>query len=79
MWISSSIISPLLIRVDQVNVKLKERTRMDNVVGETAPDQLRQLGQQYRQQIPELMQVIPFLEITIQQDYLLKRLRGTIR
>ncbi|GAV08034.1 hypothetical protein RvY_17792 [Ramazzottius varieornatus] len=75
MWLFGSIISPLLTRIDQVNVKLKERTRMDNVVGETAPDQLRQLGQQYRQQIPELMQVIPFLEITIQQDYLLKRLR----
>ena len=43
---------------------------------ETAPDQLRLIAQQCRQDIPELLQVIPFLDISMQQDYVVKRIRG---
>ncbi|OQV11766.1 putative Transmembrane protein 209 [Hypsibius exemplaris] len=75
LWLADTVMSPLLMRIDQVNVKLKERLRMDNVVGETAPDQLRQIAQQCRQDIPELLQVIPFLDISMQQDYVVRRLR----
>lgn len=96
MWLADTVISPLLLRIDQVNEKLHEKMRMENVVGgtmgvsrreaqiqfiafwplDTAPDALRSIAQKYRQEIPELLQIIPFLDISMQQDYVVNRLRG---
>ena len=40
------------------------------------PDQLRNIAQLYRQDVPELLQIIPFLDISVHQDYVVQRLRG---
>ncbi|XP_055342166.1 uncharacterized protein LOC129590806 [Paramacrobiotus metropolitanus] len=80
MWIADTVISPLLVRIDEVNRKLHERMHTENVVGESStPDSLRQTADKHRQNIPELLQIIPFLDISMQQDYVIKRLKELVK
>lgn len=77
MWISQTILERLVAEFDRVNSSLDKHGLSDVRIGAVGLDRLRKTAQTalVAQFIPSLPAIIPFLEITSNQEYLERRVR----
>lgn len=77
MWISQTILERLVKEFDRINDSLEKHGLTDIKIGCVGLDRLRKAAQmvQVAQFIPSLATLIPFLEVTPNQEYLVKRIR----
>lgn len=76
-WISQTILERLVAEFDRVNSSLDKHGLSDVRIGAVGLDRLRKTAQTalVAQFIPSLPAIIPFLEITSNQEYLERRVR----
>lgn len=66
--------------IDAVNLALQKLSLTDDRVGTSGLERIKKTAQmaQVAQLVPSLAGLIPFLEITTHQDYLVSRIKGNI-
>lgn len=76
-WISKTILGRLIAEFDSVNEELQKHGFGDIAIGSVGLDRLRKTAQMSHvvQYIPSLSTLIQFLEVTPNQEYLVKRIR----
>lgn len=76
-WISQTILERLIKEFDYIDKSLHKHGFSDVTVGGVGLDRLRKTAQltPVLQFIPTLSVVIPFLELTTNQEYLVKRIK----
>lgn len=74
-WLSQTIVLKLVKEIDHVNKDLARLGSEDQQIGEVGVSLLRTIAISKGQFVPSLNAIIPYLEITINQDYLVHRLR----
>jgi hypothetical protein len=76
-WISQTILERLVKEFDRINESFEKHGLADIKIGNVGLDRLRKTAQiaHVTQFIPSLPTLIPFLEITSNQEYLAKRIR----
>ncbi|KAJ8972246.1 hypothetical protein NQ317_011071 [Molorchus minor] len=81
IWISQTILERLVKEFDQINQSLEKHGLADIKIGYVGLDRLRKTAQMapVSQFIPSLATLIPFLEVTTNQEYLEKRIRELTR
>jgi len=77
VWLTQTLLAPLVKEVDSVNSALPRLGVGDCTVGGAAVDRLRKVSQlpQVRAGLPSLPALLPYLELSADQPYLLARLR----
>ncbi|XP_018573554.1 transmembrane protein 209 [Anoplophora glabripennis] len=80
-WISQTILERLVEEFDRINDSLEKHGLTDIKIGRVGLDRLRKTAQMVpiAQFIPSLATLIPFLEVTTNQEYLEKRIRELAR
>lgn len=76
-WISQTILERITQEFDLVNQTLQKHGLNDMVVGEIGLDRLRKIAYTVpiAHIVPSMSTLIPFLEVTTNQEYLVKRIR----
>ncbi|KAK9745680.1 Cytochrome B561, N terminal [Popillia japonica] len=77
MWLSQTILMRLIKEFDNIDDALQKHGLTDILVGKVGLDRIRKTAQTalVLQFIPTLPAIIPFLELTPNQEYLVKRIR----
>lgn len=77
-WISKTILFRLVKEIEGVDEALQRYGLADVRVGSVGLERLKKTAQilQVAQNIPTLISVIPFLELTSNQEYLVTRIKG---
>ena len=77
MWISQTILDRLVKEIDAVDEALQNHALADVRVGSVGLERLKKTAQilQVSQNIPTLVSLVPFLELTPNQEYLVARIR----
>lgn len=77
-WISKTILEPIVVAIDDVDKSFQQRGFTDMKIGTVGLERLKKVAasnQHLIQNIPMLPKLIPFLELTANQEYLVKRIR----
>lgn len=77
MWISQTILERLVVEFKRVDDELEKQGSNDVKIGQVGIERIRKTAQMplLTQTIPSLLTIIPFLEITTNQVYLVKRIK----
>ncbi|XP_033647233.1 transmembrane protein 209-like [Asterias rubens] len=75
MWISQTILVPLVRAIDELNVTLTKLGRAELQIGEVSISSLRQVSLTKRQLVPTLSMVLPYLDVSANQEYVVQRMR----
>ncbi len=77
IWISETILKRVVSEIDETNQKLTKVGLTDALIGTVGVERLKKCAAlpQLQGQLPKLSNLLPFLNITIHQDYLVHRLR----
>lgn len=77
MWISQTVLRRLVRQIDTANKELKSIGMTDVLIGETGIEKLRKCSQMHQivQSVPALQYLIPYLDLTPHQDYLVQRIK----
>jgi hypothetical protein len=77
-WISKTILYRLVKEIETVDEALQRHGLADVRVGSVGLERLKKTSQilQVAQNIPTLINLIPFLELTSNQEYLVTRIKG---
>lgn len=77
-WISKTILCRLVKEIEAVDEALQRHGLADVRVGSVGLERLKKTAQtlQVAQNIPTLISLIPFLELTSNQEYLVTRIEG---
>ncbi|KAG5680346.1 hypothetical protein PVAND_009856 [Polypedilum vanderplanki] len=78
MWLHKTILEPLVSAIDETNKAFEIRGFTDMKIGQVGIERLKKISstnQQLIMHIPTLSKLIPFLELTTNQEFLVKRLR----
>ncbi|CAG5101610.1 Similar to Tmem209: Transmembrane protein 209 (Mus musculus) [Cotesia congregata] len=77
LWISKTVVERVMLEIEAVNAALIRHGLSDSQVGHVGLDRLRKLAQAQNivMGIPTLPTLVPFLEISNNQDYLVKRIK----
>jgi len=77
VWLTQTVLRPLVKEVDLVNSSLPKHGVTDCQVGQVALDRLRKVAAlpQVAQNLPHLAAILPYLEVCPDQVYLVSRLR----
>lgn len=77
VWLTQTVLRPLVSEIDRVNLALPKHGVSDCLVGQVAVDRLRKVATlpQVVQGVPSLAAILPYLEVSSDQVYLLARLR----
>lgn len=77
IWITQTILKPLVSEIDTINSYMPKHGVSDCKIGESPLDRLRKVSllPQVAVQLPTLAAVLPFLEISQDQEYLVGRLK----
>lgn len=80
-WISQTILERVVDEFDRINASLEKHGLTDIRIGSVGLDRLRKTAHivPISHFIPSLATLIPFLEITTNQEYLEKRIRELAR
>jgi uncharacterized protein YoxC len=75
-----TVLNPVLKEIEDVNQALQRLGIHDQKIGSSSLDKLKQISQmvQVAQYIPNFATLMPFLEVTQNQEYLLQRVKGMI-
>lgn len=77
-WISKTILEPLVVAIDGVDKAFQQRGFTDMKIGSVGLERLKKIAstnQHLIQNIPMLPKLIPFLELTTNQEYMVQRIR----
>lgn len=77
-WISQTILQRLVKEFDYINDKLKSRGFSDIEVGAVGLERLKKTAENHQLvalHVPTLPMILPFLEVSTNQEYLVKRIR----
>ncbi|RWS27596.1 transmembrane protein 209-like protein, partial [Leptotrombidium deliense] len=74
-WISQTILSRLVKEIDKINDSLSRSGMTESLVGEIGLSSLKQLASLKHKEIPTLSVVLPYLELSLNQEYLVQRLK----
>lgn len=78
MWIHKTILEPLVAAIDETDKAFEQRGFTDMKFGHCGLERLKKIAttnQCLLQSIPKLPKLIPFLELTTNQEFLVQRLR----
>jgi stage III sporulation protein SpoIIIAA len=77
-WISKTILLRLVKEIEAVDEALQRHGLADVRVGSVGLERLKKTAQilQVAQNIPTLISLVPFLELTSNQEYLVTRIKG---
>ncbi|KAJ4448217.1 hypothetical protein ANN_10231 [Periplaneta americana] len=77
-WISQTILDRLVKEIEAVDEALQRHGLADVRVGSVGLERLKKTAQilQVAQNIPTLMSLVPFLDLTSNQEYLVTRIKG---
>lgn len=78
MWIHKTILEPLVMAIDETDKAFEQRGFTDMKIGLCGIERLKKISQTNQlimQSIPTLPKLIPFLELTTNQEFLVQRLR----
>ena len=78
LWFSSTVLQPLVTEIQRINESLTAHGLADARIGESSLEKLRKTCQlaPVATNIPSLVEVLPYLEVTSHQDYLVRCLNG---
>ncbi|XP_074605035.1 uncharacterized protein LOC141858239 isoform X1 [Brevipalpus obovatus] len=74
-WICKTVLCGVVKDIDKINETLTKAGLVTSLVGEVGLSSLKQLSNSKSKDIPTLSSVLPYLELTIHQEYLINRLR----
>ncbi|XP_077982118.1 transmembrane protein 209-like isoform X2 [Glandiceps talaboti] len=74
-WLSQTILRRLMGEIEEINATLRRLGSPELQIGETSITSLRQISLSKRQLIPSLQKILPYLEVSANQEYLVQRLR----
>ncbi|XP_057368881.1 transmembrane protein 209-like isoform X2 [Daphnia carinata] len=74
LWLSSTVLQPLVAEIQRINESLTAHGLADARIGESSLEKLRKTCQlaPVSANIPSLVEVLPYLEVTSHQDYLFR-------
>jgi hypothetical protein len=80
MWISQTVLVRLVAEIDDANRQLKRLGMSDALVGEAGLEKVKKTASAGAHMVPQklaqqLHNIVPFLEVTLSQDYLVHRVR----
>jgi len=77
MWISKTILEPLVTAIDDTDKAFQLRGFTDMKIGNVGLERLKKMASTRHliQNIPMLPKLIPFLELTTNQEYMVQRIR----
>lgn len=78
-WLCQTIVIKLVSEIDDINDTLRRLGSPDLQVGEVSLSTLRQIAVTKGQHLPTLSALLPYLDITSNQEYLVHRLRELSR
>merc|ERR1712173_455972 len=78
VWLTQTILRPLVSEIDRVNCSLPRLGISDVTVGSVAVDRLRKVSvlPQVSSSLSSLTSLLPYLEVSTDQTYLVARLRA---
>ncbi len=84
MWISQTVLVRLVAEVDDANRQLSKLGITDALIGEAGLEKVKKLASASTQMVPpqvmqQLQHLVPFLEVTHDQEYFLHRVRSLAR
>nr|XP_002132029.1 transmembrane protein 209 isoform X2 [Ciona intestinalis] len=74
-WISLTVISGVVKEIQKINLRLKKLGCPEIQIGESSLSALKQIQMSKTAQIPSLTWIMPYLELTNHQEYLVERLK----
>ncbi|XP_039251022.1 transmembrane protein 209-like [Styela clava] len=74
-WISATLLLQLVAEIQKINSSLKKLGCPEIQVGESSISSLKQIIASRGAQIPNLIRLLPYLEVTSNQEYLISRLK----
>ncbi|XP_038067904.1 transmembrane protein 209-like [Patiria miniata] len=75
MWISQTIMAPLAKAIEELNITLTKLGRAELQIGEVSISSLRQVSLTKSQLVPTLSMVLPYLDVSANQEYVVQRIR----
>lgn len=77
-WITATILENVIKEINQIDESLLKHGLADVRIGYIGLDRLRKIAQnlQIIQQVPTLPILVPFMEISNNQEYLVQRIKG---
>jgi len=74
LWLSSTVLQPLVAEIQRINESLTTHGMADARIGESSLEKLRKTCQlaPVATNVPSLVKVLPYLEVTTHQDYLVR-------
>lgn len=79
-WISKTILERLVSEIEHIDSSLHAQGLVDVTVGVVGLERLKKTAQipQVMLNIPSLSRLVPFLEISQNQEYVVSRIKGTV-
>lgn len=78
-WLNQTILNPVVAEIESINETLSRLGSSDLQIGEVSLSTLRQINTTKGQHLPTLPTMIPYLELSVNQEYLVKRLKELSR
>lgn len=77
IWIAETILHRIVNEIDNINERFKSRGLTDLQIGFVSLERLKKTTENYQllSQVPKLPNLIPFLDLTSNQEYLINRIR----
>lgn len=79
-WISKTIVSRLVKEIENVDRALYNQGFVDVSIGNVGLERLKKTAHtlQVTQTIPSLLHIIPYFELSPNQEYIVQRIRGKL-
>jgi len=77
VWLTQTVLRPLVKEIDSANAALPKQGVADCQIGQVAVERLRKVAAlpQVAQSVPHLTALLPYLEVSPDQSYLISRIR----
>jgi len=75
MWLSQTVLEQLVKEINNINSKLVQMGCSENQIGLVNITSLQNIAATKNQHVPSLISVIPYLDVTTNQEYLVHRLK----
>jgi hypothetical protein len=75
-WLAETVLVPVAAEIDKINQTLAKGSTPTVQIGAASTSDLRRESKRRAPQVPTLHLVLPYLELTPKQAYLVQRIRG---
>ncbi|XP_076343527.1 transmembrane protein 209 isoform X1 [Tachypleus tridentatus] len=74
-WLTQTILRKLATEIDNINESLRRLGSAELQIGDVSFSTLRQVALTKGQHVPKLATLLPYLDLTVNQDYLVQRIK----